>query len=158
MFVKDCQNFSDLNFVCSFHSKENKTPRCFRSQIEKSNQIWRTYSTSMYSPCRMAYSWRFYLCCFWIRPNDKFGSLRPSSIYIVWYVHWPKDWCELRKVSPVLRQAELNHMKDSDCFDLYQNANLDTTDDMQCFGTRFVQVHIKHVSVVLAFFLITPVN
>ena len=27
-------------------------------------------------------------------------------------------------------------MKDSDCFDLYQNANLDTTDDMQCFGTR----------------------
>ena len=39
-------------------------------------------------------------------------------------------------VSPVLRQAALNYMSDSDCFDLYQNANLDTTDDMQCFGTR----------------------
>ena len=62
------------------------------------------------------------------------------------YVHWTKGRCELITVSPVLRQAALNHMKDSDCFDLYQNANLDTTDDMQCFGTRSVQVHMKRVS------------
>ena len=62
------------------------------------------------------------------------------------YVHWTKDRCELITVSPVLRQAALNHMKDSDCFDLYQNANLDTTDDMQCFGTRSVQVYLKRVS------------
>ena len=50
--------------------------------------------------------------------------------------------CELKTVSPILRQAALNHMKDSDCFDLYQNANLDTTDDMQCFGTRYVLVFL----------------
>ena len=59
--------------------------------------------------------------------------------------------CELKTVSPILRQAALNHMKDSDCFDLYQNANLDTTDDMQCFGTRYVLgflnfLYGKHIS------------
>ena len=39
--------------------------------------------------------------------------------------------------SSKLRQAALNHMNDQDCNILYQEANLDTTDDMQCFGTRF---------------------
>ena len=57
--------------------------------------------------------------------------------------------CELKTVSPILRQAALNHMKDSDCFDLYQNANLDTTDDMQCFGTRYA----KGDSMILTFHL-----
>ena len=38
--------------------------------------------------------------------------------------------------SRYLRQAALNYMNDPDCFVLYQNAGLDTTDDMQCFGTR----------------------
>ena len=54
---------------------------------------------------------------------------------------WNSSWIVpfqsyFHSVSPVLRQAALNYMSDSDCFDLYQNANLDTTDDMQCFGTR----------------------
>jgi len=28
-------------------------------------------------------------------------------------------------------------MNDQDCYKLYQDANLDTTEDMQCFGTRY---------------------
>ena len=39
--------------------------------------------------------------------------------------------------SPVLRQAALNYMNDDDCHKLYKEGNgLETTDDMQCFGTR----------------------
>ena len=38
--------------------------------------------------------------------------------------------------SQILLRATLNHLKDPDCSNLYQFAGLDTTDDMQCYGTR----------------------
>ena len=55
---------------------------------------------------------------------------------------WGQTTSSASSLSKVLNQAALNHMKDSDCFVLYQNAGLDTTDDMQCFGTR--QSELNH--------------
>lgn len=49
---------------------------------------------------------------------------------------WGQQTSSAGSTSNVLRQAALNHLNDESCFDLYQNANLDTTPDMQCFGTR----------------------
>ena len=49
---------------------------------------------------------------------------------------WGQTSSSASSASQILLQAPLNHLKDPDCYDLYQHAGLDTTDDMQCFGTR----------------------
>ena len=49
---------------------------------------------------------------------------------------WGQTSSSASSASQILLQAALNHLKDPDCFDLYQFAGLDTTDDMQCYGTR----------------------
>ena len=49
---------------------------------------------------------------------------------------WGQTSSSAASASQILLQATLNHLKDPDCFDLYQHAGLDTTNDMQCFGTR----------------------